>query len=73
MRAVMCKAYGSPDLLVVEDVQAPTPGRGQVVVAVKVCGINFPDTLIVRGLYQFKPPLPFSPGSEVAGIVKHVG
>jgi len=73
MRAVVCKAYGSPEALVVEDVESPTPGRGQVVVTVKACGVNFPDTLIIRGLYQFKPPLPFSPGSEVAGIVKTVG
>lgn len=73
MRAVMCKAHGSPEALVVEDVEPPTPGRGQVVVSVEACGVNFPDTLIIRGLYQFKPPLPFSPGSEVAGIVKKVG
>lgn len=73
MRAVMCKAYGSPEALVVEDVESPTPGRGQVVVTVKACGVNFPDNLIIRGLYQFKPPPPFSPGSEVAGIVKTVG
>jgi NADPH2:quinone reductase len=69
----MCKAYGTPETLVVEDVPSPTPGRGQVVVAVKACGVNFPDTLIIRGLYQFKPPMPFSPGSEVAGVVKQVG
>lgn len=73
MRAVMCKAYGPPEALVVEDVAPPAPGRGQVVVTVKACGVNFPDTLIIRGLYQFKPPPPFSPGSEVAGIVKQVG
>jgi NADPH2:quinone reductase len=73
MRAVVCKAYGSPEALVVEDVESPTPGRGQVVVTVKACGVNFPDNLIIRGLYQFKPPPPFSPGSEVAGIVKTVG
>jgi len=73
MRAVLCKAYGSPETLVVEDVAPPTAGPGQVVVTVKACGVNFPDTLIVRGLYQFKPPPPFSPGSEVAGIVKEVG
>jgi NADPH2:quinone reductase len=73
MRAVLCKAHGSPDALVVEEVDEPTPGPGQVVVTVKACGVNFPDTLIIRGLYQFKPPPPFSPGSEVAGIVKEVG
>jgi NADPH2:quinone reductase len=73
MRAVVCKAYGSPEALVVEEVAPPRPGPGQVVVTVKACGVNFPDTLIIRGLYQFKPPPPFSPGSEVAGIVKAVG
>jgi len=73
MRAVLCKAHGPAEALVVEDVESPTPGRGQVVVTVKACGVNFPDTLIIRGLYQFKPPLPFSPGSEVAGIVRTVG
>jgi NADPH2:quinone reductase len=59
--------------LVVEEIEPLTPSRGQVVVSVKACGVNFPDTLIIQGLYQFKPPLPFSPGSEVAGIVKAVG
>lgn len=73
MRAVMCKAYGPPEALVVEEVEPPMPGPGQVVVTVRACGVNFPDALIVRGLYQFKPPLPFSPGSEVAGVVKEVG
>jgi NADPH2:quinone reductase len=73
MRAVMCRAYGPPEGLVVEDVQSPTPGPGQVVVSVKACGVNFPNTLIIRGLYQFKPALPFSPGNEVAGVVKAVG
>ena len=73
MRAVRCKAFGSPETLVVEEVEPPTPGPKQVVVSVKACGVNFPDTLIIRGLYQFKPALPFSPGSEVAGIVKQVG
>jgi NADPH2:quinone reductase len=58
---------------VVEQAAPLQPGRGQVVVSVKACGVNFPDTLIIRGLYQFKPEPPFSPGSEVAGIVKAVG
>ena len=72
MRAVLCKAYGSAEALVVEDVESPTPGPGQVVVAVKACGVNFPDMLIIRGLYQFKPRLPFSPGSEVAASSKRL-
>jgi NADPH2:quinone reductase len=58
---------------VVEEVESPTPGRGQVVVSVKACGVNFPDTLIIQGKYQFKPSMPFSPGGEVAGVVKEVG
>lgn len=73
MRAVLCKAYGPPESLVVEEVESPTPGRGQAVISVKACGVNFPDTLIIQGLYQFKPSPPFSPGGEVAGVVKAVG
>ncbi|HKV86119.1 MAG TPA: NADPH:quinone oxidoreductase family protein [Ktedonobacterales bacterium] len=73
MRAVLCKAYGPPESLVVEEIEPLRPGAGQAVVSVKACGVNFPDTLIIQGLYQFKPPLPFSPGGEVAGVVKAVG
>lgn len=73
MKAVLCKVYGPPESLVIEDIEAPRPRRGQVVVAVKACGVNFPDTLIIQGKYQFNPPMPFTPGGEVAGIVKEVG
>jgi NADPH:quinone reductase len=73
MRAVICKEYGPPESLVIADLEALTPGPGQVVVAVKACGVNFPDTLIIEGKYQFKPALPFSPGGEVAGIVQAIG
>ncbi len=73
MRAVLCKDYGPPDSLVVEDLPSPKPGKGQAVLSVKACGVNFPDVLIIQNKYQFKPPLPFSPGGEVAGIVKEVG
>jgi NADPH2:quinone reductase len=62
-----------PDTLVIEEREPLHPGKGQVVVSVKACGVNFPDTLIIQGKYQFKPEAPFSPGSEVAGIVKEVG
>lgn len=57
----------------VEDVPSPKAGKGQIVVSVKASGVNFPDTLIIQGKYQFKPELPFSPGGEVAGVVKTVG
>jgi NADPH:quinone reductase len=73
MKAVLCTEHGPPSSLVIRDVPAPDPGDGQVVVAVKACGVNFPDTLIIEGRYQFQPPLPFSPGGEVAGVVIRVG
>jgi NADPH:quinone reductase len=73
MKAVLCKAHGLPESLVVEEVESPVPGPGQVLITVKAAGVNFPDTLIIQGKYQFQPPLPFSPGGEVAGIVKEVG
>ena len=73
MKAVLCKAYGPPDSLVLEDVPSPKPDAGQVVISVKAAGVNFPDTLMIENKYQFRPPLPFSPGGEVAGIVKELG
>src|SRR5262245_1550514 len=73
MKAVLCKQYGPPDTLTFEELPAPRAGAGEVVVAVKAASVNFPDVLIIQNKYQFKPPLPFSPGSELAGIVKEVG
>jgi NADPH2:quinone reductase len=73
VKAVLCKTFGPPESLVIEDVPSPTPGPGEAVITVKAASVNFPDVLIIENKYQFKPPLPFSPGSEVAGIVKAVG
>jgi NADPH2:quinone reductase len=73
MKAVLCKQFGPPDSLVVEEVPSPKAEPGEVVVAVKAASLNFPDVLIIQNKYQFKPPLPFSPGSELAGVVKEVG
>ena len=73
MRAVVCKAWGPPETLAVEDVPAPAPGAGEVLVRVRACGVNFADALIVQGRYQEKPPLPFTPGLEVAGDIAAVG
>jgi NADPH2:quinone reductase len=73
MKAVLCKAYGPPESLVIEDLPSPKAGAGEVVVSVKAASVNFPDVLIIQNKYQFKPPLPFSPGSELAGVVKEVG
>jgi NADPH2:quinone reductase len=73
MKAIRCKAYGPPSSLVLEEVENLRPKTKEILVEVKACGLNFPDTLIIQGLYQFKPELPFTPGSDVAGIVKEVG
>lgn len=73
MKAILCKEYGPADKLVIEEVSSPeVKGRG-VKVRVKAAGLNFPDTLIIENKYQFKPPLPFSPGGEMAGEVIEVG
>ena len=73
MKAVLCKAFGPPSDLVVEELPTPEPGPGQVRIDVHAAGCNYPDFLIVQGLYQFKPQLPFSPGAEIAGTISAVG
>ena len=73
MRAVVCKSFGPPESLVVDDVPAPTAGPGQVVIDVAACSVTFPDVLMIQDMYQFKPGLPFTPGSEVAGTISAVG
>ena len=73
MKALLSKVVGGPDALVLEDVPSPVAKPGQAVIQVKACGVNFPDVLIIEDKYQFKPPRPFSPGGEVAGIVTSVG
>ena len=73
MRAVLCRRFGPPETLAVEDVPSPLPGPGEVRVRVKAAGVNFPDALIIEDKYQIKPPLPFSPGGELAGVVDAVG
>lgn len=73
MRAVLCKEYGPPESLVVEEVEPPALHDGGVRIRVHAAGVNFPDVLMIRGEYQFKPEFPFSPGSEVAGEVVEVG
>ena len=73
MKALICKEFGPEDQLVVEDVDAPAIQPGHVRIDVKAGGLNFPDLLCVRGQYQFKPPLPFVPGTEGAGVVSELG
>lgn len=73
MKALLVKQPGLPETLVVEEVADPVPGDHEAVVDVHAAGVNFPDTLIIQGKYQFKPPFPFSPGGECAGVVSRVG
>ena len=73
MKAVVCNAWGLPDTLVVEELPDPAPGPGQVALDVMAAGVNFPDVLIIQGKYQFQPELPFTPGSELSGVVRALG
>jgi NADPH:quinone reductase len=73
MRAVICRSYGAPEDLAVEDVADPVPGPGQLVVRVRAAAVNFPDVLLIAGKYQIKIPVPFTPGSELAGEVLAAG
>jgi NADPH2:quinone reductase len=73
MKAVVCKEWGPPEALAVEDLPAREPGPGEVRVRVRAAGVNFPDVLIIQKKYQFQPTLPFTPGSEAAGEVVSVG
>ena len=73
MKAVLCTHYGTPEELELADIPQPTAGAGEVVVRVKAAALNFFDLLIIAGKYQVKPPFPFSPASEFAGIVESVG
>jgi NADPH2:quinone reductase len=73
MKALLSKEIGGPDSLVLEEVADPQAGKGQVVVAVKACSINFPDVLIIEDKYQFKPQRPFAPGGEIAGVIESIG
>ena len=73
MRAILCKDYGPPESLVLEDIESPTAGENDVVIKVHNAAVNYPDVLVIQNLYQIKPPLPFSPGGEVSGEVIALG
>ena len=73
MKAMVCKAFGPPESLVLEDVASRPIGKGEVRIAIKAAGVNFPDTLIIQGKYQLKAEPPFTPGGEVAGTVLEAG
>ncbi len=73
MRAIRCNRYGPPETLVLQTLPDVEPGPGEVAIDVKAASVNFPDVLVIENKYQFEPELPFTPGSEVAGIVRAVG
>lgn len=73
MKALLSKAVGGPETLVLDEIADPVAGPGQLLVAVRACAVNYPDVLIIEDKYQFKPPRPFSPGGEIAGVVSDVG
>lgn len=73
MKALVCHTYGTSENLVLEDVANPVPGKNQVLIDVYAASLNFPDTLQIQGKYQFQPPMPFTPGSELGGIISAVG
>ena len=73
MRALLSKAPGGPETLELSTLADPVAGKGQVIIAVKACSINYPDVLIIEDKYQFKPERPFAPGGEIAGVIESVG
>jgi NADPH:quinone reductase len=73
MKALLSRQPGLPETLVLEEIPDPVPGPGQVLIKVHAVGVNFPDLLMIQDLYQIKPPRPFSPGGELAGVVEQVG
>ncbi len=73
MKAVVCRQWGGPETLVIDDITLPDPKSGEVKIRVRAAGVNFPDVLIIQKKYQLQPPLPFSPGAEIAGDVISVG
>ena len=73
MNAIVCEKYGPPSSLVYKDIEIKAPGPKEVQIKIHACSLNFPDTLIIQGKYQFKPELPFIPGSDIAGVITAVG
>jgi len=73
MKAILCEQFGSPESLVLRDIPTPEPGADEVLIAVHAASVNFPDTLIIQGKYQYQPNFPFSPGCEVAGDIIALG
>jgi NADPH2:quinone reductase len=73
MKALQCVELGGPEKLIFSDIDDPKPGTGEVLVEIKAASVNFPDVLMVQGLYQLQPPMPFIPGAECSGVIAEIG
>ncbi|RAK57377.1 NADPH:quinone oxidoreductase family protein [Phenylobacterium deserti] len=73
MKALLSRQVGGPETLALEELPTPEAGKGQALIEVRACGVNFPDVLIIEDKYQFKPERPFAPGGEISGVVRAVG
>ncbi len=73
MRALVSEAPGGPETLVMRDLPDPVPGKGEVLLGIKACAINYPDVLVIEDRYQFRPERPFAPGGEIAGVIEALG
>jgi NADPH2:quinone reductase len=73
MKALQCVELAGPEKLIFTEVDDPKPGAGEVLIEVKAASVNFPDVLMIQGLYQFQPPMPFIPGAECSGVVAEIG
>ena len=73
MKALQCVELAGPEKLILSDIDDPKPGNGEVLIEIKAASVNFPDVLMIQGLYQVQPPMPFIPGAECSGVVAEIG
>ena len=73
MKALQCVELAGPEKLIVSDIENPKPGNGEVLIEIKAASVNFPDVLMIQGLYQVQPPMPFIPGAECSGVIAEIG
>ena len=73
MKALQCVELAGPEKLILSEIDDPKPGHGEVLIEIKAASVNFPDVLMIQGLYQVQPPIPFIPGAECSGVVSELG
>ncbi len=72
MKALQCVELAGPEKLILSDIEDPKPGNGEVLIEIKAASVNFPDVLMIQGLYQVQPPMPFIPGAECSGVITEI-